>query len=417
MLNTGNKRRKDDKGRVLRDGERRKGNGYEYRWTDRFGKRHSVSAATLNDLRQKESELLKRTDLEISRDVRKMTLNNLYALWKKTKKGIKPNTFQGYQYTYETYVMDTFGNMKIMDLKKSDIKGFYNKLYSQGLKPGTIDGVHTVIHQVLEMAIDDDVIRYNPSDKALKELKMEHADDKKKVKSLTLEEEILFTNYLQTHEKDKNWYPIFIVMVMAGLRVGEATALQWSDIDFENNIINIDKTLVYYANMSDHKCRYTINTTKTPAGKRKVEMIDMVRDALLKEKERQEYLKIECQSNIDGYHDFVFLNKDYRVHNQNSLNRALERIVRNCNEEIIGKSSSPDPVLLPRIHCHMLRHTYGTRLNDAGVNVKAMQEMLGHKDIDTTMRIYVDASENIISHAMDEYEEMISKMFSDAIPQ
>ena len=92
MLNTGNKRRKDDKGRVLRDGERRKGNGYEYRWTDRFGKRHSVSAATLNDLRQKENELVKRSDLEISRDVRKMTLNNLYALWKKTKKGIKPNT-------------------------------------------------------------------------------------------------------------------------------------------------------------------------------------------------------------------------------------------------------------------------------------------------------------------------------------
>lgn len=65
----------------------------------------------------------------------------------------------------------------------------------------------------------------------------------------------------------------------------------------------------------------------------------------------------------------------------------------------------------------MLRHTYGTRLNDAGVNVKAMQEMLGHKDIDTTMRIYVDASENLISKAMDEYEEMMSKMFPDFIPQ
>lgn len=65
----------------------------------------------------------------------------------------------------------------------------------------------------------------------------------------------------------------------------------------------------------------------------------------------------------------------------------------------------------------MLRHTYGTRLNDAGVNVKAMQEMLGHKDIDTTMRNYVDASENLISKAMDEYEDMMSKMFSGAIPQ
>ena len=64
----------------------------------------------------------------------------------------------------------------------------------------------------------------------------------------------------------------------------------------------------------------------------------------------------------------------------------------------------------------MLRHTYGTRLNDAGVNVKAMQEMLGHKDIDTTMHIYVDASENLLSHAMEEYEVMINKMFPDYIP-
>lgn len=136
----------------------------------------------------------------------------------------------------------------------------------------------------------------------------------------------------------------------------------------------------------------------------------------MKEKERQEYLKVKCQSDIDGYNDFVFLNKDFRVHNQNSLNRVLQRIVKACNEEIIGKSSKPDPILLPRIHCHMLRHTYGTRLNDAGVNVKAMQEMLGHKDIDTTMRIYVDASENLISKAMDEYEDMMSKMFPDYIP-
>lgn len=86
------------------------------------------------------------------------------------------------------------------------------------------------------------------------------------------------------------------------------------------------------------------------------------------------------------------------------------------NEEIIRTSKTDNPVLLPRIHCHMLRHTYGTRLNDAGVNVKAMQAMLGHRDIDTTMQIYVDASENLISNAMDGYEEMINKMFPDYIP-
>ena len=65
----------------------------------------------------------------------------------------------------------------------------------------------------------------------------------------------------------------------------------------------------------------------------------------------------------------------------------------------------------------MLRHTYGTRLNDAGVKVKAMQSMLGHRDIDTTMQIYVDASENLISQSSGDYEKLINSMLPDDIPR
>ena len=99
------------------------------------------------------------------------------------------------------------------------------------------------------------------------------------------------------------------------------------------------------------------------------------------------------------------------------MNKTLERIVRDCNQEIMLTSNTDDPLLLPRIHCHMLRHTYGTRLNDAGVNVKAMQAMMGHKDIDTTMRIYVDASENLITQSSDDYEKLINSMLPDDIPR
>ena len=104
-------------------------------------------------------------------------------------------------------------------------------------------------------------------------------------------------------------------------------------------------------------------------------------------------------------------------HNHSSLNKTLERIVRDCNREIILTSNTDDPLLLPRIHCHMLRHTYGTRLNDAGVNVKAMQAMMGHKDIDTTMLIYVDASENLITQSSDDFEKLINSMLPDDIPR
>ena len=411
------RRRKDSTGRVLKNGERVKDGGYEYRWTDRFGKRHSLFAPTLNELRDKENELLLQDEQSITNDVRKMTLNSLYLQWRQTKKGIKQNTFQSYQYMYETYVMSSFGNIKLLDMKKSDVKRFYNDLYDSGLRPGTLDSIHCVVHQVLETAIDDDIIRYNPSDKALREIMLEHASDTRKVKALSVEEEMIFARYLYSHPEERKWYPLFITMMMAGLRLGEVTALQWSDIDFENGMINIDKTLVYYENLSDHKCRYTMNTTKTPAGKRQVVMISIVKDALIMQKDYIRKNGIVCQSNIDGYNDFVFLNRYNCCHNHTSLNKTLERIVRDCNREIMLTSNTDDPLLLPRIHCHMLRHTYGTRLNDAGVNVKAMQAMMGHKDIDTTMRIYVDASENLITQSSDDYEKLINSMLPDDIPR
>lgn len=242
---------------------------------------------------------------------------------------------------------------------------------------------------------------------------MEHSKEDKKVKALTQDEQKLFVDYMYNDPVDRRWYPIFVVMMMAGLRVGEVTALQWSDIDFENNLIDINKTLVYFDIIADHTCRHAINTTKTSAGNRKVEMIEMVKEAFLMEKKYQKEAGITCQSNIDGYDDFIFLNRFGCVHNNSTLNKALRRVVKNCNEKALDSSKSGDPLLLPKIHNHMLRHTYGTRLNDAGVNIKAMQAMLGHNDLDTTMQIYVEPSSQLMSRATESYEEMINKMFPE----
>ena len=200
------------------------------------------------------------------------------------------------------------------------------------------------------------------------------------------------------------------------MRLGETLGLQWSDIDFENNLITINKTLVYYEKLDTMTCRYAMNTTKTRAGERKIEMIQMVKDALLLEKEQQKALGITCHASVDGYSNFVFLNRFGLVHNHGTLNNALKRIVKNCNDEIMLKSDSNDPLLLPKIHCHMLRHTFGTRLNDANVNIKAMQAMLGHSDIETTMQVYVDASKETLNRATTSYEKLVTDMFNTVAP-
>lgn len=68
-------------------------------------------------------------------------------------------------------------------------------------------------------------------------------------------------------------------------------------------------------------------------------------------------------------------------------------LIRDCNEEVISKNKvSKDLVLLPKFSCHILRHTFTTRICEAGVNVKIIQDVLGHSDISTTMNIYADAT-------------------------
>lgn len=75
------------------------------------------------------------------------------------KRGLKNSTFENYKYMYETFVRKQIGSKRIFALKKSDIKRFYNYLADErGLKAATIDGIHTVLHQILDMAVDDDYI-------------------------------------------------------------------------------------------------------------------------------------------------------------------------------------------------------------------------------------------------------------------
>ena len=120
-------------------------------------------------------------------------------------------------------------------------------------------------------------------------------------------------------------------------------------------------------------------------------MIDFVKEAFLMEKERQDMLDVHCEATVDGYTDFIFINRFGQPQHQSTLNKAIRRIIRDCNDEQFLKDGNPK-VLLPHFSCHSLRHTFTTRMCEAGVNVKVIQDTLGHKDISTTLNIYTDVT-------------------------
>ena len=389
-------KRKDKDRIVLRKGECQRPNGsYDYRWTDQFGKRHVIYGKTLEELREKEKEVERDISDGIKAEKRNTTINELFDLWCHIKRGLKDNTFQNYKYMYNTFVRPKFGKLKISQVKKSDVKRFYNYLADErGLQASTIDSIHTVLHQVFDLAVDDGYIRSNPSERVLKELKQAHCFQTEKRKALTVAEQELFLDYLRNTPRYRHWYPIFAVMLGTGLRVGEATGLRWCDIDLDEGLIDVNHTLVYYCHGPQKGCSFNVNTPKTKAGERVVPMLGFVKEAFLEERENQKETGISCKASVDGYTDFIFVNRYGDTQHLGTLNKAIRRIIRDCNDAQFEKSENPE-VLLPHFSCHTLRHTFTTRMCEAGVNIKVIQDALGHADVSTTLGIYADVTKDL----------------------
>ena len=123
------KRRKDSKNRILKEGEYERSNKtYEFKWTDKTGKRHSIYAKTLEELREKEIDILRDTLNGIKVNDKNLTVNDFYKKWESLKKGLKNNTFQNYKYMYNQFAKYQIGNIKVCELKRTDVRSFYNTL-------------------------------------------------------------------------------------------------------------------------------------------------------------------------------------------------------------------------------------------------------------------------------------------------
>lgn len=403
-------RRKDNKNRVLKEGEYQRTCGtYEYKWRDKRGNRHSISAVTLEELREKEIDVLRDVLDGVKADKNNLTINDLYNSWIQLKRGLKDNTFSNYKYMYTQFVEPDFGKNKLVDLKRSDVRGFYNFLAEERhIQVNTIDSIHTVLHQVLELGVEDDYLRYNPSDNALKELKKARNFETKRRRALTVPEQELFESFLSKQGQYHRWYPIFIIMLYTGMRVGEITGLRWCDIDLEDETISVNHTLVYYDKRDEERCTFSINTTKTKAGDRTIPMLPKVKDAFLMEKEYQEECGLRSKAVVDSYRDFIFVNRFGNVQHQGTLNKALRRIIRDCNYDVLDRDHSEDVTILPKFSNHSLRHTFTTRMCEAGVNIKAMQSILGHADAETTLDIYAEATKDLKKAELISFEKFFN---------
>ena len=278
-------------------------------------------------------------------------------------------------------------------VRYSDVKAFYYSLINErGFKPASMEIAHTLLHPTFNMAVRDGYLNRNPTDGVMGEIKKSHQWEHKKRHALTIEQQSAVSTFLDTHEDFRGWRPIITVLLGTGMRIGECLGLRWEDIDFKANEIDVNHNLIYRKNL-DGKCENHVNSPKTESGKRRIPILEGVKDALLEELELQRCIGF-CKDEIDGYSGFIFSTCENHVYTPESVNRAIKRIYTAYNEEetFIAKKEQRDPILLPHFSAHVLRHTFCTRLCENETNLREIMDIMGHSDIQTTMNIYAEVT-------------------------
>ena len=284
--------RKDNKGRALRKGEYQRAcdGKYVYEYTDPLGVRRSIYSKDLKVLREKEKELIKGQLDGLNVYVAgNADLNFVFDRYIATKSEIRSSTRANYIYMYDRYIRDGFGKKKIGKIKYSDVLYFYFDLVkNKGLQVNTLDNIHTILHPTFQLAVRDDIIRKNPSDGVMAEVKKKTGNKKGIRHALTLEQQRAFMDYIAQSPVFVGWYPFFTVLLGTGCRIGEIVGLRWCDVDLEKRSIDINHAMTYYPRREDtYKCEFKVSLPKTEAGVRVLPMMKQVYEVLKEEYERQ----------------------------------------------------------------------------------------------------------------------------------
>ncbi len=398
------KKRTDKKGRVLRTGEmqRSEDNRYMYRYTDLSGKKRTIYALTLAELREKERRIQR--DLEDGIDCSRgdMTLNQLFQLYMETKSDLRTSTRCNYVSVWGNTVEESvLGNMKISQIKQIHVRAFYTDLSKRGLAANTIKLCHSLICPALEMAVDSDMIRKNPA----KDCKKGISGAKKERTALSRAEQENMLDFVKDSNVYKVYYPILVFALCTALRAGELTGLRWSDVDLKENVIHVRQQLVY-KNFGDG-CRFYLQELKTEAGRRDIPLTADARKSLIRQKELYLLLgKGQRQQETAGVSDYVFTNTQGKPYATNAINSMLKSIMGAYNklETERAEKEFRIPVLLPHISAHILRHTACTRLAESGLEPKVLQYIMGHANISVTMDIYTHLDFSQIQKKMEEVQ-------------
>ncbi|MGM1023479.1 MAG: tyrosine-type recombinase/integrase [Bacillota bacterium] len=377
--------------------------GWEYRlrYKDPFTEKHREKSgggfATKREARAAAEEVERK--IKEGYEQGDTTLTSFLDDWiNEYKKGnVRKNTLALHIYNIEKHIKPYFKKITLRKLKPLMYQKFINHLSEKEYGVGksnkiysrrTVELIHSTLHGALEKAVTLGKLEKNPCSGVT----IRGTKNSNKVKFIDSEH---IPNFLAIAKQYGYIYWLFFMfMIETGTRKGEAGALQWTDVDLKNGTITINKTLDY--DLPDD-AEDLFGDPKTFNSKRIIKISNTLISAL------KHHLNVHNQNKLalgDGYKhnlNLVMCRTDGNPIPKSSLFNAFSRILKRAG--------------LPPLPIHSLRHTHAVLLLETGVQMKYVQERLGHGSMRITADVYAHISKKIESDSMDKYESFTQKIF------
>lgn len=285
----------------------------------------------------------------------KKTFAEWAMCWLETyKKGnVKEHTYNfTYKSNIEKYLIPYFGRAKLSDIKQADIQRYFNSvrnpITNAPLARSTLEKQKIILTDIFRTAINNDLCIKNP----VINIHFLHTAEKKERNVYTRDKAEQVVNYAKQHKN------IGVVLLLkTGIRRSELLGLQWGDIDFERNLIHIQRSVV------QTKGKIVIGTPKTLTSNRYIPISPELSDYIVQFNQSQEQYIMGSDTPLSP----------------STFDTRYKKFMKNIEADLNIEPLSP----------HELRHTYGTLLRESGVDIYTIQKVMGHSDINITSNIYV----------------------------